>query len=198
MTTIILAILIGGAFGFVLDRVGATNPTVIGRMLNLTNMSLAKSIIMAIGVGSVLMFGGQMLGLVDVGHMSVKAAYVGVFIGGLMLGAGWALVGFCPGTAVVALGSGRKDALFYVAGGLLGAAAYMVTYPSWKASGLLDNIAGGKVTLGTVPGSKFDGLIGLPGDILGLVLGLGFIALAFALPERLVGQPGGAAHQPAE
>lgn len=198
MTSIVLAIVIGGVFGFVLDRIGATNPTVIGRMLNLTNLSLAKAILLAIGTGSVLMFGGQMLGLVDVGHMSVKATEIGVFIGGLMLGAGWALAGFCPGTGVVAAGTGRKDALFFVAGGLLGAAAYMVTYPSWKASGVLDAIAGGKVTLGTVPGSKFDGLTALPGDILGIVLGLGFVALAFALPERLAGQPGGAASQPAE
>ncbi|MEY8842396.1 DUF6691 family protein, partial [Cribrihabitans sp. XS_ASV171] len=130
---------------------------------------------------SALMFGGQMLGLVDVGHMSVKAAYAGVFLGGLMLGAGWALAGYCPGTGVVAAASGRKDALFFLAGGLLGAAAYMVTYPAWKASGLLDDVAGGKVTLGTVPGSKFDGLTALPGDVLGLVLGLAFVALAFAL-----------------
>ena len=198
MTSILLAMVLGAAFGVALDRIGATNPTMIGRMLNLTNLALAKTILLAIGVGSVLMFGGQMLGLVDVGHMSVKSAYIGVFLGGLMLGAGWALAGFCPGTGVVAAGSGRKDALFFIAGGLLGAAAYMVTYPSWKASGLLDSFAGGKVTLGTVPGSKFDGLTALPGDILGLVLGLGFVVLAFALPDRLAGQPGGAAQQPAE
>ena len=196
MSSILLAIVIGAAFGAVLDRVGASNPNYIGKMLNLTNLNLAKAILLAIGTGSVLMFGGQMLGLVDVGHMSVKAAYVGVFIGGLMLGAGWALAGYCPGTGVVAAASGRKDALFFIAGGLLGAAAYMVTYPSWKASGLLDSIAGGKVTLGAVPGSKFDGLTALPGDIVGIVLGVGFIALAFALPERLAPQPGLA--QPAE
>ncbi|SLN34850.1 hypothetical protein TRL7639_01612 [Falsiruegeria litorea R37] len=196
MTTILLALVIGAAFGAVLDRVGASNPSRIGAMLNLTNLNLAKSILLAIGVGSVLMFGGQMLGLVDVGHMSVKAAYAGVFLGGLMLGAGWALSGFCPGTGVVAAASGRKDALFFIAGGLLGAAAYMVTYPAWKSSGLLDAIAGGKVTLGAVPGAKYDGLTALPGDILGLVLGLGFVALAFALPERLTGAP--AQVQPAE
>jgi hypothetical protein len=142
------------------------------------------------------MFAGQMLGFVDVGHMSVKAAYVGVFIGGLMLGAGWALAGYCPGTGVVAAASGRKDALFFIAGGLLGAAAYMVTYPMWKSSGLLDSVAGGKVTIGTVPGSKFDGITALPGDILGIVLGLGFVALAFALPERLT--PSKSNLQPAE
>ncbi|MBB96285.1 MAG: hypothetical protein CML68_17040 [Rhodobacteraceae bacterium] len=196
MTHILLAIVLGLAFGVVLDRVGASNPSYIGKMLNLTNLNLAKSILLAIGVGSVLMFAGQRLGLVDVGHMSVKAAYVGVFIGGLMLGAGWALSGFCPGTGVVAAGAGRRDALFFVAGGLLGAAAYMVTYPAWKASGLLDPVGGGKVTLGAVPGATYDGLMALPGDVVGIVLGLGFIALAFALPERIMGQPGLA--QPAE
>ena len=182
---IILALLIGGAFGAVLDRVGASNPNLIGRMLNLTNLHLMKAILLAIGTGSVLMFGGQMLGLVDVGHMSVKTAYAGVFVGGLLLGFGWALSGYCPGTGVVAAGAGRRDALVFIAGGLLGAAAYMATYPAVKATGMLASIFGGKVTLGTVPGSKFAGLLGLPGDVLGIVLGLVFIAVAFILPDRL-------------
>ncbi|NCU19621.1 hypothetical protein EOM89_02540, partial [Candidatus Falkowbacteria bacterium] len=77
---IILALLIGGAFGMVLDRVGATNPSVLGRMLALRSLGLMKAILLAIGVASVLTFGGQMLGLVDVGHMSVKATYAGVFV----------------------------------------------------------------------------------------------------------------------
>lgn len=197
MSALILAIIIGGAFGFVLDRIGASNPGLIGRMLNLTNLNLAKAILLAIGTGTVLMFAGQMVGLVDVGHMSVKSAYIGVAIGGLMLGAGWAASGYCPGTGVVAIVSGRRDALFFIAGGLLGAAAYMLTYPMWLASGLLDPIAGGSTTLGAVPGAKYDGVTQLPGDVMGLVMGAAFIALAFALPERLVGR--GAAHaQPAE
>ncbi|HBS49630.1 MAG TPA: hypothetical protein DEA05_05875 [Rhodobacteraceae bacterium] len=197
MTTILLAIVIGMAFGAVLDRIGASDPSIIGWMLSLKALGLAKTILLAIGVGSVLMFAGQMIGLVDVGHMSVKAAYIGVFIGGVMLGAGWALAGFCPGTGVVAAASGRHDALFFIAGGLLGAAAYMVTYPAWVASGLLENIAGGKTTLGMVPGADYPGLTGLPGDLLGIVLGLGFVAVAFALPERLLGAPQGQRH-PAE
>ena len=98
--TIFLALIIGGLFGFVLDRIGATNPTVLGRMLALINMGLMKAILLAIGVGSVLMFAGQMVGLVDVGHMSVKTAYIGVFVGGLLLGTGWAIGGYCPGTGL--------------------------------------------------------------------------------------------------
>ena len=184
---ILLALVIGAAFGATLDRIGATNPNWIIRMLALRNLHLMKTILLAIGTGSILMFGGQMLGLVDVGHMSVKAAYAGVFIGGLMLGAGWAASGFCPGTGVCAAASGRKDALFFIAGGLLGAAAYMVTYPAWKASGLLNDIAGGKTTLGSVPGAKYDGLMALSGDLVGIVMGLAFVVIAFVLPERIGG-----------
>lgn len=184
MTSIILAIVIGAAFGFVLDRIGASNPNWIGRMLSLFNLHLMKTILLAIGVGSTLMFAGQMAGLVDVGHMSVKAAYTGVFIGGLLLGAGWAAAGYCPGTGVCAAASGRKDAWFFIAGGLLGAAAYMVTYPAWKAAGLLE---GGKLTLGEVPGAGYDGVLPVSGDILGVVLGLAFIVIAFILPETLRG-----------
>ncbi|WP_294624244.1 YeeE/YedE thiosulfate transporter family protein [uncultured Roseovarius sp.] len=193
MSSIVLAIVIGAAFGAVLDRIGATNPNWIGKMLTLTNLHLMKTILLAIGTGSVLMFGGQMLGLVEVGHMSVKTAYVGVFIGGLMLGAGWAAAGYCPGTGVCAAASGRKDALFFIAGGLLGAAAYMVTYPAWKATGMLE---GEKLTLGAVPGTDYPAFLNISGDVLGIVMGLVFVVIAFALPERLRGM--GEAVAPAE
>ncbi|PCH70396.1 MAG: hypothetical protein COC12_08310 [Rhodobacteraceae bacterium] len=194
--TLVYALIIGAAFGAVLDRIGATSPSCIVGMAKLTNLRIIKTILLAIGVSSALMFGGQMLGLVDIGHMSVKSAYAGVFIGGLLLGVGWALSGFCPGTGVAAAGAGRKDALFFIAGGLLGAAAYMVTYPAWKASGLLDGFAGGKVTIGTIPGGKYEGLTALPGDVLGLVLALVLVVVAFALPDRLMDRPSGL--QPAE
>ncbi len=128
------------------------------------------------------------MGWVDVGHMSVKTAYAGVFIGGLLLGFGWALSGYCPGTGVCAATSGRRDAWPFIAGGLLGALAYMLTYSSWKGSGLLDKLAGGKVTLGSVPGAKYEGLTSIPGDVLGLVLGLGFVFAAFLLPQSVRGE----------
>ncbi len=189
---ILLAILIGSAFGAVLDRIGVTNPSVLGRMLVLRNLSVMKAILMAIGVTTVLTFGGQMAGLVDVGHMSVKTAYVGVFIGGLLLGLGWAVSGYCPGTGVCAAASGRRDAMVFILGGLLGAFAYTLSYSAVKATGLLEAVLGGKVTLGLVPGSKYEAVMpAVPGDILAIVLGAVFIAVAYMLPET-PGQSGGA------
>ncbi|MEZ5685080.1 MAG: YeeE/YedE thiosulfate transporter family protein [Paracoccaceae bacterium] len=185
MQQIILALVIGGAFGAVLDLIGASNPSVLGKMLSLKALGIMKAILLAIGLLLILTFGGQMAGLVDVGHMSVKTAEAGVFVGGMILGVGWALSGYCPGTGVCALGSGRRDALFFVAGGLLGAWAYTLAYDSVKGTGLLNPILGGKVTLGQVPGAKYDALFpALPGDIVGLALGAVFIVVAFVIPER--------------
>ncbi|MEZ5740961.1 MAG: hypothetical protein R3E68_16940 [Burkholderiaceae bacterium] len=98
MNTILLALLIGGAFGFVLDRVGATNPNAIIGMLRLGRLHLMKTILLGIGVSSIVMFGGLIAGLIDPSHLSVKAAYPGVVIGGALLGVGFAVAGYCPGT----------------------------------------------------------------------------------------------------
>ncbi|MDF1619988.1 DUF6691 family protein [Pseudothioclava nitratireducens] len=188
---LVLAIILGAAFGAVLDLVGATNPSVLGRMLSLKALSLMKAILLAIGIALILTFAGQMAGIVDVGHMSVKASYTGVFIGGMMLGLGWAVSGYCPGTGICALASGRRDALFYVAGGLLGALFYTLTYDQVKATGMLDDILGGKVTIGQIPGASYDALFpSLPGDLIGIGLGVVFILIAFVIPERLDGGQG--------
>ncbi len=186
MLEIILAIIVGAAFGASLDRVGATNPGLIIRMLNLTNLHLMKTILMGIGVGSILLFGGLLLGLVDPGHMSVKAVYVGVFVGGLLLGLGFAVSGYCPGTGLTAAATGRFDALFFVIGGLVGAAAYMVSY-SWIAgTGLLDKVAGGSTVLGPIKGTKYPAIFeGISGEWLGLVVGLVLVLIAWALPHRI-------------
>ena len=61
---------------------------------------------------------------------------------------------------------------------------------------LSDKVAGGKVTLGAVPGAKYEAVTALPGDVLGIALGLVFVAVAFALPGAPAAPTG--AHMPAE
>lgn len=186
--TIFLAILLGALFGVALDRAGATSPNLIIGMLTLRVLHLMKAILLAIGIASVLMFAGQIAGLIDVGHMSVKAAYAGVFFGGILLGLGWAISGFCPGTGVASAATGRLDALVFVGGGLAGAAAFMASYEWFEGTWVMAKITGGNATLGAVPGLDSPALIeGLRGDLLGIVLGAVFIATAFALPDRLTG-----------
>jgi hypothetical protein len=58
------------------------------------------------------------------GNLSVKSSYIGVIVGGALLGLGFAVAGYCPGTGLTALADGREDALFFIGGGFLGALIY--------------------------------------------------------------------------
>ena len=145
--TIVLAIILGIFFGFALQRVGATNPQNIINMLRIVDLHLMKAIFFAIGISSTLLFLFISVGLIDAGHLSVKSSYIGVVVGGAILGLGFAVAGYCPGTGLAALADGRKDAFFFVGGGLLGALIYTLVYgrPTRHASGALAARANGSL-----------------------------------------------------
>ena len=186
MTDLILAIAVGGAFGFALDRVGATNPGYIIKMLNLSDLHLMRTILLGIGVASILLFGSLMAGAIDPAHLSVKPAHLGVLLGGLLLGTGFAVAGYCPGTGLGAAATGRWDAIVFVLGGLAGAGAYMLAYRWIDGSGVLDTFSTGKTTLGTVIGTSYPAVLPWPpGEVIGLCLGIALAVVALALPPSM-------------
>ncbi|MFA7554670.1 MAG: DUF6691 family protein [Spongiibacteraceae bacterium] len=181
---IFLAIVLGLFFGFALQRVGATNPENIINMLRLTDLHLMKVILFAIGLSSALLFVLMAAGVIDPGHLSVKESYVGVIIGGAILGLGFAIAGYCPGTGLAAIGTGRKDAVVFILGGLTGALLYMLAYASIESSKLFDAIAGGKVMLAD-SSEVYPALIpGVPGTLLAAGIGGVLMLIAWGLPKR--------------
>ena len=98
---VILAVAFGTLFGFALNRAGATNPQVIINMLRLTDTHLLRVMLLAVSISSGLLFAGLASGLVDPGNLSVKTLYWGVPAGGILLGIGWALAGYCPRALVL-------------------------------------------------------------------------------------------------
>jgi hypothetical protein len=181
---IVYAIFLGGSFGFVLQRVGAADPEQIIDMLTLKELRLAKAILAGIGIASVLVFSSIYIGIVDPGHLSVKSMYWGVPIGGLILGFGWALTGYCPGTGVVAAGTGRKDALFFILGGLFGAGIFARMFEGLKDSFLMTEVFGGKISVVATPSST--GIIDAPwSPLVAVVIGAALILLAKVVPDRL-------------
>lgn len=183
---LIFALLIGFLFGFVLQKVGAANPQKIIDMLRLKDFHLMKAIFTGIGLSSLLLFIFLALGWADVGHLSVKSAYVGVIIGGALMGLGWAISGYCPGTGLVAAGALRKDAPFFLLGGLAGAFIFTLIYGALKATALFSAI-GGKVTLAETGSEKYSALLPtFPALALAGALGVLFIAIAWFLPNEPV------------
>jgi len=188
MKEIIFAILVGGSFGFILHKVGATDPNKIVGFLRLTDLHLAKVILFAIGFSSLLLFILMAVGVIDSTHISVKSSYIGVIIGGAIFGIGFGLGGYCPGTTLAALGSGRKDSIFMILGGLVGAWVYVLMY-GWlteNMSWLFDKIAGGKVSLAVTGNDAYPALIdGIPGIVVAAVIALLFMGGAALLPNKL-------------
>ncbi len=186
MTSILLALSIGGLFGFVLHRVGASNPEKIIGMLRLRDLHLAKVILFAIGFSSLLLFALMTFGVIGNEHLSIKASHWGVAVGGLIFGVGFAIAGYCPGTGLCALGEGRKDAIWFVIGGLVGALLFMFVFSYFVDTSLLDSIFGGKTTLANTgkQGSKAlaDQTSGL---LIAGIIAIVFMALAAILPSKI-------------
>lgn len=180
--TIVSAVVLGTLFGFVLQRVGAADPDKIITMLQLRDLHLMKVILFAIGLSSLLLFAGMATGVIDSGHLSIKGLYTGVIIGGLLLGLGWAIAGFCPGTGVVAAGAGRKDALFFVVGGLIGAGLFTWMYEGLSGTGLFRELLGGKVTLAAT--GQATALAEANGLMVAAGVAIVFMAIAWVLPEK--------------
>lgn len=183
-----LAIGIGILFGFALNRAGATNPENIINMLRLNDTRLMKTILFAIGLSSIVLFGGMAMGVIDPSHLSIKTAYIGVIVGGALLGIGFAISGYCPGTGLAAFATGRKDALFFVLGGLLGALAFTLSYEWLKSNTpLFENIAGGSVSIAETGNEKYSFLIdSIDGTTVGIAFGIIFILIAVILPKKIL------------
>lgn len=180
---ILLAVLLGGLFGFVLYLVGASNPRKLLSMLRLEDLSLMKMIVFGIGFASVLLAISIGLGFFNLTHLSIKSTNLGVLIGGLIFGLGFGSVGTCPGTCVAAIGTeGIKRALVAVIGGLVGAFLFSITYGWWKSIGLFTTMDFGKITLFHISDqypSVFN--IGVGGL---LVVGLLFMVVAYVIPLK--------------
>lgn len=132
MNELILGLITGILFGALLQQGRVLRfEKQIGALL-LRDMTIFKFMLSAIIVGMVGLYG---LAAFDLVAFDVKATHVAAnLLGGLLFGGGWAIMGYCPGTAVGAIGEGRWHAIWAVLGMLIGAAVYAEVYPALKAS----------------------------------------------------------------
>ena len=92
------------------------------------------------------------------------------------------------------MGGHRYDVAI-IGGGLVGAFCYMLAYPWFKQSGILDPISAGKVTVAATGSEAYPALAaGLPGWLTALLIGVALMVVAWRLPVKM--QPPGSGHSP--
>ncbi len=113
--------LIGFAFGFVLESSGFGNSTKLAAQFYFKDMTVLKVMFGAIITAMVLLFITVGLGILDFSLVWVNPTYLASGIaGGLIMGVGFIIGGFCPGTSLVAMATRKIDGLFFVLGVLFG------------------------------------------------------------------------------
>jgi hypothetical protein len=130
---LLLGLMAGIAFGFFLQKGGATDYTVIMNQLLLTDFTVVKIMLTAVATG---MIGIHLLRIFGLARLQPKTGSLGSsVIGGLIFGVGFGLLGYCPGTVAGAVGEGRLDALVSgVTGILIGAWIFAAFYPALSRS----------------------------------------------------------------
>lgn len=138
--------LFGILFGFVLSRARVTDYDVIAAMFRLADVHLFGVIGSAIATAALGFWLLRRTGSTTVSGTPIelrrKPWQPGAIWGGVLLGAGWALSGACPGTSLVQLGEGKVIALVTVAGILLGTYLY-----GWARSALSQPPAAGRARM---------------------------------------------------
>lgn len=122
MTKLLIGLLIGFAFGFLLQKGQVAKRRVIVGQFLLRDFTVMKTMLTAIAVGGI---GVYLMKAAGFATLHVKPLQVGaVIVGGLIFGVGMVVLGYCPGTAIAAAGEGSRDALWGLLGMALGAVLF--------------------------------------------------------------------------
>jgi len=122
---LVLGLLFGIVFGFLLQKGGVAKYEVLMGQFLLTDFTVIKVMLTAIIVGMLGIFLLRALGLIEL-HVK-PTRYAANIAGGLLFGVGLGLLGYCPGTGVAALGQGDYDAIAGIIGLMAGSYFYAET-----------------------------------------------------------------------
>jgi len=141
---ILSGLALGFAFGFVLENAGFGSPYKLTSQFRLADWSVFKVMFTAIVLTSVGLMLSEWFGLVSLEGLFVPPALLGAAaIGGILIGSGFAVGGYCPGTSVVGLMSGRLDASVFLIGLIAGTLIFAGAYEQLEALTSLGEVAVG-------------------------------------------------------
>jgi rhodanese-related sulfurtransferase len=117
----IVFLIIGFSFGYVLEIAGFGNSRKLAAQFYLKEHTVLKVMFTGIIVAMTGIFLAAAMGILDYNLLWVNPTYVwpGI-IGGLIMGVGFIIGGFCPGTSLVAVGTGKIDGMIFTSGVIFG------------------------------------------------------------------------------
>ncbi len=156
--SLIVAFIIGIGFGFFLERAGFGSGRKLAAQFYFTDMTVFKVMFTAIVTAMIGLFWLSVLGIVDLSLVYVSPTYlVPQIVGGLILGVGFVIGGYCPGTSCVSAATGRYDGMVYIGGLFAGVFVFGEAYPLLKD--FYSSSAMGRVTLPELFGVSYGLLV---------------------------------------
>ncbi|MFA6235661.1 MAG: YeeE/YedE thiosulfate transporter family protein [Bacteroidota bacterium] len=129
----VLAIVIGVAFGWILEQAGfSTSKKLVGLFygydFTVLRVFFTAGIVAMAGV-IVL----QHFGMLDINLVYINPTFIwSALVGGVIMGLGFVVGGFCPGTSVCAAAIGKIDAMLFIAGSFIGVLFFAEAYPMFE------------------------------------------------------------------
>ncbi len=126
----VIAILLGVAFGFILEASGFSSSRNIVGVFYGYNFVVLRVFFTAVIVAMVGLLYFDYFGWIDLSKIFILPTYVAPMIsGGVIMGVGFIMGGFCPGTSFTAIAIGKLDGLVFTVGLYLGIAGFTLIYP---------------------------------------------------------------------
>ena len=126
---IFVVIIFGVLFGYFLEVSGLGSPKKLNGQFTLKDWTVFKVMFTSIVVASIGLWLLSLIEIVDFSTSRISTTYLwAMLIGGALLGIGLSVGGYCPGTSIVGLFSGRIDALFFMFGIVIGTVIFASSF----------------------------------------------------------------------
>ena len=131
-TNLWLAIPIGIIFGYALFHAGFTDSRRIAWAFYFKDVGVPVVMFSAIVTGMLGLWGLSLVGLIDISLVYMLPTYLlPMAVGGVLFGIGMVIGGYCPGTAIAAIATGKIDGVVFIGGFLVGSMVFGDFFPVW-------------------------------------------------------------------
>lgn len=172
VTEMSIALLVGMGFGFVLERAGFGRADNLAAIFYGRDFRVLRVMFTAIVTGMIGLYFLDLFRVLPLYSIGILDTYlVPQLVGGLLLGAGFIIGGYCPGTSIVASVSGKIDGFLFMLGILAGSFVFTLNYHSLEA--FVGSAHMGRILMGE--------FFGIPSGVMVFLVALMAIGAFFAV-----------------